>query len=106
MKRIRLKHEYHDARLRAVRFGDRTLSLEADLNGHWNNRVPERAVLTFEVVHNIDEIRQRLQCPEAAAEVKLQDEIIGIVKVAKTRYLVDLSRFGPLEIDCRGLHEI
>ena len=106
MKKLRLKHEYHDATLRAVRFEDRRLVLEADLDGHWNNKVRERALLVFEVVHNVDEIRQRLHCPDLTAELKLNDEIIGIVKVAKTRYLVDLSKIGPLEIDCRGIHEV
>lgn len=50
MKRLGLKHVYHDAILRRVRFEGRRVIFEAALDGHWNHQCPQDALLAFETV--------------------------------------------------------
>lgn len=104
--RVKLQHEYHDAQLASVSFNDDDVTLVAELDGHWNHQCPERAFLTFHGVKNLTEVRIKLAAPIEQGDAKLNDEIIGIRKLDKTRYLVDLHHAGALEIDCRGLSEI
>lgn len=106
MKRIRLQNEYHDGSLKSVRFRDADVTLVVDLDGHWNHQCAERAFLTFHHVRNLDAVRAVLQAYPEEVAVSLSDEIIGIVKLDKTTYLVDLHRTGALELDCRGISEI
>lgn len=106
MMRVKLQHEYHDAQLASVSFNDDDVTLVAELDGHWNHQCPERAFLTFHGVKNLTEVRIKLAAPIEQGDAKLNDEIIGIRKLDKTRYLVDLHHAGALEIDCRGLSEI
>jgi len=105
MKHLGLKNEYHDARLERVRFEDRRVVFEASLDGHWNNRCEEHACLGFELVHNLDEIRTAFNAPAGESCVDVDDEIIGVAKLTKTRYCVDLQTAGSIEIDCRGISE-
>jgi len=106
MKYLKLKHEYHDAALSAVRLTGGDLTLVADLDGHWNNKCEQRAYLTFHNVKNMDAVRARFSLAVGESSTDLSDDIIAVVKVDKTRYLVDLSKAGALEIDCRGVSEI
>ena len=106
MKRLSLRHNYHDALLRRVRFEGRRIVFEASLDGHWNNNCPEDAELMFETVHNLDEIKRRFGTNDDDSIVDVIDEIICVVKLQKTRYLVDLNNRGEIEIDCRGISEI
>lgn len=105
MKRIRLQHEYHDGSLRSVRFNDADVTLVVDLDGHWNHQCAERAFLTFHNVKNLDVVRAVLQAHSEDVVVSFNDEIIGIAKLDKTMYRVDLHRTGTLELDCRGISE-
>lgn len=106
MKRPRLKHEYHDALLRRLRFEDRRVVFEASLDPVWNNKCPENVELAFETVHNLDDVRRQFNVGNGQSIVTVSDEIIGVVKLEKTRYLVDLHNHGGIEIDCRGISEI
>lgn len=106
MKRIRLQHQYHDASLKSVKFNDPDVTLVADLDGHWNNKRAERAYLTFHSVKNIAEVRATLSARPDEDVMEVNDEMIGVVKLDKTRYLVDLHRVGSLVLDCRGISEI
>jgi hypothetical protein len=107
MKRIgKLRHNYHDATLRSVRLEERRITLDVDLCPVCNNKVPESASLTFEMVQNMDEIRARFECRESSWLQDVNDEIVGVAKLSATRYLVDLNDRGGLEIDCRGISEI
>lgn len=106
MKQIRLQHEYHDGSLKSVRFSDGDVTLVVDLYGHWNHQCAERAFLTFHHVSNLDAVRAALQAPPEGTTVNFNDEIIGIMKLDKTKYRVDLQRAGALELDCRGVSEI
>ena len=106
MKRLRLKHQYHDARLRRIRFEDRRVVFEVSLDGHWNKGCPEDAWLAFEIVHNLDEIRVAFNASTDQPCVEVEDEIIGVARLTKTRYLVDLQSVGSVEIDCRAVSEI
>ncbi len=79
---------------------------EASLDGHWNNQCEEDACLAFEAVHNLDEIRTTFNAVADEQCIDVDDEIVGVAKLTKTRYLVDLHKTGPVEIDCRGISEI
>ncbi len=89
-----------------MRFCDGNLTLVVDLDGHWNHQCAERAFLTFHHVRNLDTVRAVFQALPEDVSVSFNDEIIGIAKLDKTRYLVDLRRAGALELDCRGVSEI
>ena len=106
MKRIRLQHEYHNGSLKSVRFSDGDVTLVVDLDGHWNHQCAERAFLTFHHVRNIDAVRAVFQAHPEEITVNYRDEIIGITKLDKTKYLVDFQLAGTLELDCRGVSEI
>ena len=106
MKRIRLQHEYHDGSLKSVRFCDADVTLVVDLDGHWNHQFAERAYLTFHHVKNLDAVRAVFKAHPEEVAVSFNDEIIGIAKLDKTQYVVDLHRTGALELDCRGISEI
>ena len=106
MKRFRLQHQYHDGSLKSVRFSDRDVTLVVDLDGHWNHQCAERAFLTFHHVRNLDVVRAVLKADPEEVVVSLNDEIIGIAKLDKTTYLIDLHRAGALKVDCRGVSEM
>jgi hypothetical protein len=106
MKRLGLKHVYHDAVLRRVCFEGRRVVFEASLDGHWNHHCPQDAQLAFETVQNLDIITRQFNAPDGDSSVEVTDEIIAVTKLDKTRYLVDLQGHGGIEIDCRGHSEI
>ena len=106
MNRVRLQHEYHDAALKSIRISGDDLTFVADLNGHWNKQCSERAYLTFHNVKNVDALRTRLSIPSDESRIELADEIIGVMKLDKTKYRIDLHHAGAIEIDCRGISEI
>jgi hypothetical protein len=106
MKRVKLQHEYHDARLTSVSFDGDDVTLIAELDGHWNHQCAERAYLTFRSVKNTTDVRHKLVLSADLMDARLSDEIIGIRKIHKTKYLINLHLGGPLEIECRGLSEI
>lgn len=86
-----------------MRFRDADVTLVVDLDGHWNHQCAERAFLTFHNDKNLDAVKAALKVTLGEATVSFNDEIIGIVKLDKTTYLVDLHRTGALELDCRGI---
>lgn len=89
-----------------MRFSDGDVTLVVDLDGHWNHQCAERAFLTFHHVRKLDAVRAVLQADPEEVVVSLNDEIIGIAKLDKTKYLVDLQHAGALELNCRGLSDL
>lgn len=104
--RMKLQNNYHDATLSEVRISGNELTLVADLYGHWNHGCEQRAWLMFHNVKNFTEICETLGLESAEGKHEYNDEIIGILKTDKTKYLVDLSKARELWIDCRGLSEV
>lgn len=74
-----------------MKFRDADVTLVVDLDGHWNHQCAERAFLTLHHVRNLDAVRAVLQSHPEEVAVSLSDEIIGIVKLDKTTYLVEIS---------------
>lgn len=103
---MKLRNEYHDATLVAVRISGDQMTLVTELDGHWNNQCEQRAYLVFYSVKNLVDLCATLGIAKTDGETKYRDEIIGVVKVDKTQYRVDLQVTQTLEIDCRGLSEI
>ena len=105
MKQLGLQHNYHDAQLQRVRFEDRRIVFEVSLNAHWNAGGADAAQLVFETVHNLEEIKTLFGAVGSQSSVDVADEIIGVAKLSKTRYIIDLHRTGAVEIDCRHVYE-
>jgi len=106
MKRLGLQHNYHDAQLQRVRFEERRIVFETSLDGHWNKDCPQKAQLIFETVHNLEEIKTLFGAVGRQSLVDVADEIIGVAKLSKTCYIIDLHRTGAVEIDCRHVYEV
>jgi hypothetical protein len=105
VKRLRLKHNYHDSVLRSVEIEDRRLTFVIALDPHWNNRVAERRHLFFEGVRNMEEVLHRLGHSAGERCLDLGDEIIGIARNDDGRILVDLMKAGAIYIDCKSIGE-
>src|SRR5262249_14351854 len=105
MKRLKLQHEYHDARITAIRYRDTTdVILEIDLCGCCNPS-PGSATLSFLGLRNFQEVQQALErAREANAGRGSIDEIVAIVREERG-YLLDLATVGGVRVDARGLHE-
>lgn len=103
---MKFQNNYHDATLPEVRISGDELTLVADLNGHWNNKCPQRACLMFHNVKNLSEVCETLGLDAADGKHQYNDEIIGILKTDNTKYLIDLANAGGMRIDCRGLSEV
>jgi hypothetical protein len=89
--------------LKSVRFRDADVTLVVDRDGHWNHQCAERAFLTFHNDKNLDSVRAVLRANPEDVTVSFNDEIIGIVKLDKTTYQVDLHCTGSLKLDFRGI---
>lgn len=74
-----------------MRFRDADVTLVVDRDGHWNHQCAKRAFLTFHTDKNLDSVRAVLRANPEDVTVSFNDEIIGIVKLDKTTYLVEIS---------------
>jgi hypothetical protein len=106
MKRLPLKHSYHDALIQQVRYQNgEDVILVVDLCGDMN---PSAGVATlhFLGVRNFQEVRDQL---EATRQTSLDrpaiDEIIGIRRSDDRGILLDLQTAGEVVIDSRGIME-
>lgn len=106
MKRLTLKHAYHDALILEVRYPNgEDVVLEIDLCGVVN---PSAGVATlhFLGVRNFEAVRDGF---EAARRVNAArpgiDEIIAVGRSEDRGYLLDLAMAGAVRIDARGLVE-
>jgi len=107
MRRLKLKHGYHDALVTAVRYPDDSdVVLDVILCGCCNPTPGIPSTLWFIGVRNAAEVRRAL---EAARELNASKpyvaEIVGIVRGDDARFLVDLGEAGSVRIDAKGLHE-
>lgn len=106
MKRLPLKHSYHDAQIRELRYQNgEDVILVVDLCGVVN---PSAGVATlhFLGVRNFQEVRDQL---EAARRTSLDrpaiDEIIALARSDDRGFLLDLAAAGGVAIDARGIVE-
>jgi hypothetical protein len=106
MKRLKLKHSYHDAVIRAICYcNNADVLLDVDLCSCCNPS-PGPATLSLLDLRNFAEVQQLLESArEANVGRGYLDEIIGIVREGKQGYLLDLATVGEVRVDARGLHE-
>lgn len=103
--RMKLQNNYHDAILSEVHISADELTFVADLNGHWNQGCEQRASLMFHKVKNLAVVCETLGLDAEDGKHQYDDEIIGILRSDKSRYLIDLAKASDLWIDCGGLSE-
>jgi hypothetical protein len=106
MKRLKLKHGYHDARIREIRYHDNVdVVLDVDLCGCCNPS-PGFATLSLLGLRNFAEVQALL---EAARHTNAQrgyiDEIVTIGRAEGRGYLLNLTTAGAVHADARGFHE-
>jgi len=101
MKRPKLKHHYHDARIASVQYRDETdVVITFSLCGCCNPTPGATATLIFTGVRNFQDVKNAFAERSAAQSV---NEIAGIVREI-SGYIVALSG-GAVCIDSRGLIE-
>ncbi len=106
MKRLPLKHSYHDGLIRELRYQNgEDIILVVDLCDA-RNRSAGVATLHFLGVRNFREVRDQL---EATRRTSLDrpaiDEVIGLARSDDRGFLLDLAAAGEVAIDSRGLME-
>jgi hypothetical protein len=106
MRRLKLKHGYHDALIRAVRYRDNEdVAIDIDLC-NCCKPLPGTVTLTFLGVRNFAELQAVLErARQGNAERGYIDEIVGIVRGDERGFLLDLMLGGAVHVDARGLHE-
>ena len=105
-KRAFLRHNYHDARILSIEISATDVTFVAELYRAWNPHAI-RGEFTFHNVKNLNEVRASLP-PMKIDGGAWYPTILGVLKMDKTRYLVEayMRETYPIEIDCRGLTEI
>ena len=104
MGRLKTKHEYHDAIVRAVEFGGGdVVAFEIKLCGHCAGSA-NTVHLSFYGVDNIAEVHSFIDQLLPAQQQDGIAEIIGLTRDEDRRFVVDLDR-GPLCISARGFTE-
>src|SRR5688572_1856895 len=100
MRRLKTKHGYHDAEIRAVEFeADGRVIFEADLCGG------PTVHLSFYGVKNMPEVRSFIESiMERSKERARIAEIIGLVRSDNQQFLLDLDQ-GALYIKAKGFTE-
>jgi hypothetical protein len=106
MKRLKLKHAYHDALIRSIRYRDNEdVAFDIDLCNCCNPS-PATVTLTLLGVQNFAEMQAALEAArQRNAERGYIDGIVGIVRGNERGVLLDLMVAGVLHVDARGLHE-
>lgn len=102
MKRMKTSHNYHDAWIKAFEFQDKTLVLEIDHCGSYEEGSHGGATvhLFFYDVRNADEIRDHLRTASEVTRYKSYiDEILDIDKTGYREYVLYLANSGSLRID-------
>jgi len=106
MKRLKLKHGYHDALIRAIRYRDNEdVVLDVGRCG-CSNPSPGFATLSLLGLRNFAEVQAALEAARRANAARgYVDEIVGIVRDDGRGYLLDLHTAGAVRADARGLYE-
>lgn len=106
MKRLKLKHGYHDAVIRVIRYHDNEdVAIEVDLCSCCN---PSAGPATLSPVglRNFADVKAALErSRQANAGRGYVDEIVAVMRHDKRGYQFDLATAGPVHVDARGLHE-
>ena len=105
MRRLKTKHAYHDAEIRAVEFeADHRVVFEAELCG-CSGDLGTTVHLSFHGVKNLNEVRSFIEpIMERAKKRARIAEIIGLVRSGDQRFLLDLDQ-GELHITAKGFIE-
>jgi len=106
MKRLRLMHNYHDAKITSIEYpGDSAVVIGVELCSYCNG-APGPATLSFHSVRNYAEVKAALESArQTNAERSYLDEIVGIARDDQRGILLDLMTAGAVRIDARGFHE-
>ncbi len=104
--RVKLKHNYHDALIRSVRYEDESnVMVDVDLCGSCNGS-PGPATICVTGVRNFAVVRGLLDSAKASNASKGSvDEIIAVLRAEKRGYLIHLMTAGAVYFDARDLHE-
>lgn len=105
MRRLKTKHSYHDAEVRAVEFGaGDSVVFEVELCG-CSGSSGTTVHLSFHGVKNMGEVRSFIEpILEPAKERARIAEIIGLVREDNRRFLMDLDQ-GALYISAKSFTE-
>ena len=106
MRRLKLRHGYHDAIIRSVEYReDEDIILTVDLCGCCNPS-PGQATLTFRGIRNFEKVRSTLEAAREENKARgYLDEIIGIVRNDVRGYLLDLATARDITVDAKNLLE-
>jgi hypothetical protein len=106
MKRLSLKHNYHDGIVRSVEYrNSEEIAIEVDLCTCGN---PDSSCvhLTFTGVRNFEEVQKALEGERRAnSEKRMVAEIVGFVRHEERGYILDLGSIAGLHIDAKGFLE-
>lgn len=106
MRRLKLKHGYHDARVTAVRYLGDDIELTVRLCSCCNPSPGGTAVLSLLGVRNFDDVKAALESVrDANASRGYVAEIVGIVRHPARGYHLGLGESPGLWVDAKGLHE-
>jgi hypothetical protein len=108
LRKLKLKHGYHDALVQSVQFQeDDDVLIAVDLCGCCNPTPGGHATLTFCGVRNFDQVHLALEAARQENQGKgYIDEIVNIFRDDQTRgYLVVFTTAGDLTFDAKGVVE-
>jgi len=105
MRRLKTRHEYHDAEVRDVSFGPADcVVFEVELCG-CSDSPGQWVHLSFHGIKNIGEVRNFIHTLLERAEGRPRiAEIVGIARDPDRRFLLDLDQ-GPLYINAKSYTE-
>jgi hypothetical protein len=105
-RRLKLRHEYHDALVTAIEYSDGdSLGLTVSLCGGSNPTPGAIVHLTFHGVRNIQEVYERLESIQSANTLKPYDtEILGIFRNENRGYVLCLVEEN-LIVDAKSVTE-
>lgn len=105
MRRLKTKHSYHDAKVRAVEFGaGDSLVFEVELCG-CSGSSHARVHLCFHGVKNVGDVRSFIEpILERAKERTRIAEIVGLLRDDNQQFLMDLDQ-GAFSIEAKSFTE-
>lgn len=106
MKRLKLKHDYHDGVVRAVEYSNsEDIALAVDLCGCGTGGA-SRVHLTFLGVRNFAEVQKAIEAARLEKSGKgFVAEIVGIVRHEERGYVLDLGTPEGVRVDAKGILE-
>lgn len=101
------QHNYHDSHIESFKVGPRQeVTLDIHLDPVWNKGGSISARIRFGAIKNFEEVSAFFGKLRAPSKERFVDEIIGIRKTGKLSWVLDLSEYGSLAIQCSHVDEL